>query len=265
MLFKQTKTTLSLLLISALMMTACSSVNTKTSSATAYKEVQQEMGSDGFVIERGLSIEDYLKRQQKSSMQKGSTEIVSESLWNDKYNQGFLFVDHKARRVGDVITVLIVETSSASKSASTKTSRDSSAEGGISSLLGLPSNYGMKNFMGLGQPFSPNYSGGMKNSFTGSGNTSRSDRITATISAEVIDVLPNGNLRVLGHREIKVNEENQIITVAGVIRPADIDENNAVKSTQIAEAQIKYYGDGAIARKQKEGWLTRALEYVWPF
>ena len=253
-----------MLLISVLSLAACTK-NTKTSSAQAYRDLKPELEGDGIVIERGLSIEDYLKRQQNNSMKSGASEIVSESLWNDTYNHGFLFIDHKARVVGDVITILIVETSSASKSASTKTSRDSSAEGGINSLFGMPSNYGMKDFMKLGQPFSPNFNGGMKSSFNGSGNTSRSDKISATLSAEVIEVLPNGNLKVLGHREIKVNEENQIITVSGVIRPADIDDNNAVKSTLLAEAQIKYYGDGIIARKQDDGWLSKFLDYVWPF
>jgi flagellar L-ring protein precursor FlgH len=223
-----------------------------------------EAPKESMVIKKGLSIEDYLKSQKEKEL--GYEDgIVAESLWDERYGGGYLFVDHKARKVGDVITILIVENASASKNASTQTSRDSSMDSKIDSLFGVPSNFGMKNFMGLGQPFSPNVKGEFAGSFNGSGSTSRSGRITATISAEVLAVLPNGNLKIFGHREIKVNEENQIITIAGTIRPQDIDESNSVRSTSIAEAKIQYYGNGIIARKQKEGWLAKFLDVIWPF
>lgn len=265
MTFRRTNIAICMTLTALLLMAACSKNVKKESSQAAYQRLKPEFEGDMIVIERGLSIEDYLQRHQEKSMAGGEDGIVTESLWNETSGNSFLFVDHKARNIGDVITILIVESSSASKSASTSTSRNSSSEGAINSLLGLPSNLGMKNFMGLGQPFSPNFKGSHGSSFSGSGRTSRSDKITATVTAVVIDVLPNGNLKILGRREIKVNEENQIITISGIIRQADIDDNNAIKSTAIAEAQIKYFGDGIIARKQQEGWLTRFLEKIWPF
>jgi flagellar L-ring protein precursor FlgH len=225
---------------------------------------QYKSGSKKLALERDLSIEDYLKSQQgKYSIL--SDGAAAESLWDETYGNGFLFVDHKARKIGDIITVQIIESSSASKNATTKTSRDSSIEAGVDNILGTPSHLGMKNFLNMKQPFSPNAKGSFKGSFNGSGATSRSGKITATISAEVVEVFPNGNLKIFGHREIKVNEENQIITLVGIVRPQDVDESNSVRSTSIAEAQIKYYGNGVIANKQKEGWLARFFNFVWPF
>ncbi len=215
-------------------------------------------------IKRGLGIDEYLAQEAKLSAD-APDSVETESLWDETYSTGLLFVDHKARHVGDIITVHIIESSSASKNASTKTSRDSSIDAGLDNLLGLPTNFGMKNFLNSGQPFSPNAKSNYKNSFNGSGSTSRSGKITATITAEVVEVLPNGNLRISGSREIKVNEENQIITVSGVVRPQDIDETNSVKSTTIASAQIKYYGEGIIADKQSQGWLASIFDVIWPF
>ena len=252
---------------SAAVFAASCTKNIDTKSAQinpAQLEPSQDSAGRKMVIQKGMSVEEYLK-QQKIDPLESEDEIVTESLWDETYGTGLLFVDHKARRVGDVVTVEIIESSSASKNASTKTSPDSSIEAGVDSLLGLPMNLGMKNFLDSGQPFSPNVKGGFKSGFSGSGSTSRSGKITATISAEVVEVLPNNNLRIFGHREIKVNQENQIITVSGIARPQDIDGSNSLKSTSLAEAQIKYFGTGVIGDKQNQGWLAKFFEFICPF
>ena len=256
-----------LLFAAAIFSASCTkNIDTKNAHTAPPAQTKQSLDEHGrkMVIPKGMSVEEYLKQQTKDPLE-ATVEIATESLWDDTYSTGLLFIDHKARQVGDVVTVQIVESSSASKNASTKTSRDSSIEAGVDSILGLPSNLGVKNFLNSGQPLSPNIKGGLKSDFSGSGTTSRSGRITATISAEVVEVLPNNNLKIFGHREIKVNRENQIITISGIVRPQDIDESNSVKSTSLAEAQIKYFGDGDIADKQRPGWLARFFELVWPF
>jgi flagellar L-ring protein precursor FlgH len=105
----------------------------------------------------------------------------------------------------------------------------------------------------------------MKNSFDGSGETSRNETMTASITARVMEVTPNGNLFIKGTRQVKVNNENQIITLTGLIRPVDVSPDNTVLSSYIADAKIEYTGSGPVSDKQRPGWLLRAIDFVWPF
>jgi flagellar L-ring protein precursor FlgH len=104
---------------------------------------------------------------------------------------------------------------------------------------------------------------GMKHD--GKGSTDRDGHVKAYISAVVEKVLFNGNLYIIGQREVRVNNETQYITLSGVVRPKDITSSNEVSSTFIADARITYSGTGPVADKQRVGWLGRVLDYVWPF
>jgi len=104
-----------------------------------------------------------------------------------------------------------------------------------------------------------------KNDFDGSGETTRGGSLTATITARVVDVLPNGNLALEGKREISINNETKEILVQGIVRPRDLAYDNSVYSTQIADAKIIYTGVGILGEKQKPGWLARIVDGVWPF
>ena len=177
------------------------------------------------------------------------------SLWSDDVAFGDLFSDPKARRAGDVITIKIAESSSASNSADTSTDRDSSLSAGISEFFGMKAT--------TLQDFS--VSGDMKSGFEGSGSTSRSGSLEAFITARVVEVMPNRNLKIVGSREIMVNNEKQIMTIYGVVRPRDISENNVVLSTFVADARIAYSGAGIVDDRQKPGWIANALNSVWPF
>jgi flagellar L-ring protein precursor FlgH len=89
--------------------------------------------------------------------------------------------------------------------------------------------------------------------------------VTATISAKVVEVFPNGNLAVEGKREIYVNNEKKEILLQGIVRPRDIASDNSVLSTQVADAKIMLTGIGVVGEKQRPGWLTRIFDGVWPF
>jgi flagellar L-ring protein precursor FlgH len=182
------------------------------------------------------------------------------SLWTQ--DQGSLFYDHKARNIGDIVTVAIYEQASASKEASTATGRDSNASADISKFFGLESNIGKIN-----SAIDPTslIDVGYKNDFTGTGKTSRKEDLIATLTTRVVEVLPNGNLRIAGSKTVTVNNEDQIIRLAGIIRQADISPANIVDSQHILDANIKYTGNGVISDKQKPGWLIRTLDNVWPF
>jgi len=104
-----------------------------------------------------------------------------------------------------------------------------------------------------------------KNDFEGSGETTRNGFLTATITARVVDVLGNGNLAIEGKREVVINEEKREILVQGIVRPRDLDYNNSVASSLIADAKIIYTGVGIVSEKQKPGWMARIVDAVWPF
>ena len=188
----------------------------------------------------------------------------------DPASADFLISDNRARRVGDVVMVNIVETASSKLTADTTADRSSSIDMGISSLFGkndtrlLP--FGPS--LGLKGHVSPDQSiVGAKGSstFEGTGETKRESTVTATVAARVIKVMPNGLMQIEGGREVKVNEETQVLVVRGLIRSKDISPDNTIASTYVADAQIEYYGRGVLADKQKPGWLTRLLENIWPF
>jgi flagellar L-ring protein precursor FlgH len=180
------------------------------------------------------------------------------SIWREDAPLSMLFVDQKARTVGDLVTVSIVEVASASKEATTQTGRTSSVSAGVDAFFGL------EKYVPPGA--NPAKVGGsLSNSFDGNGKTARSGKVTATVTAVVTQVLPNGNLVIEGSREVTVNNERELIVVSGIVRPKDISPGNVVLSTALGQGQIAYYGSGIIAEKQRPGWLGRALDAVWPF
>lgn len=191
------------------------------------------------------------------------------SLWKENTYRG-LFKDLRAHQVGDLVTVNIVETSKATKKATTKTGRESSIDAGISNALGWENK--IKHLTSFGNKKVRSafdnealFKANMKNDFSGSGETSRDENMTASITAVVVDVVPNGNLFIRGTRQVKVNNENQVITLTGMIRPEDISPDNTILSSYIADARIAYSGHGPVSDKQRPGWLMRAVDLVWPF
>ena len=128
----------------------------------------------------------------------------------------------------------------------------------------IEKDFGIKNFLKSGNPFSPTVSGSYKRDFKGSGSTSRKEKLVATVPATVVQVMPGGNLFIQGKREVKVNREKQFIVLEGVIRSDDISPYNTIASTQIADARIRYTGRGVLGDVQGPGWLARALDWIWP-
>ena len=182
------------------------------------------------------------------------------SLWTSESTS--MFSDQKARNVGDIVTIIISESASASKQATTSTDRETSMNAGIPNLFGLEnsdliagSNLDLENMVGA------NFS----NAFEGSGTTTRRGNLTASLTAQVIERYPNGNLKVRGGKEVMVNSEVQIIYLTGIVRTIDITAANTIPSSKVLNAKITYTGQGAIADKQQPGWLTRTLDNVWPF
>ncbi|MEO5368280.1 MAG: flagellar basal body L-ring protein FlgH [Magnetococcus sp. WYHC-3] len=180
------------------------------------------------------------------------------SIWTST-ERNALFQDNKARRVGDLLTVNILETSNASKSAKTELSRKTESDMSLGTMFGLTD--AVKTVDGMGR-FNPSAAMTGENDFTGDGSTERSSTLTATISCMVIEVLPNGYLRIEGRRDITLNNENQYIVLSGVVRPEDITAANTIQSTQIADARIEMSGDGSIDDQQRPSWFYELLSTV---
>jgi flagellar L-ring protein precursor FlgH len=194
------------------------------------------------------------------------------SLYKDGSSFNDFFIDTKARQVGDIVTVKISESSKATNSADTKAGRTSSLEAGIDTLFGTEDWYRDKvldkipSTLPKPDPFGNlSVKGSLSSDFDGSGSTSRSGDLSAFITCRVTEVLPNGNLYIVGSREVLVNHETQMIILSGVIRPRDINDDNVILSTFVSDAKIAYSGSGIINDRQRPGWLANLLNSVWPF
>ncbi len=201
------------------------------------------------------------KRVYKSPVEfPQQTEKASNgALWTPSMTGNFLFADQRARQAGDIVTVVVREEADAKRGASTMTKRASEMNTAITGFLGLLAEFKPdlldKELLG--------FKAGTD--FAGSGQTSRTEKLTATVPATVVKVLPNGNLFVEGTRTILVNREEHRFYISGVVRPADITDDNVVMSSRIAEAEIEFNGRGVISDKQGPGALIRAIDQYSPF
>ncbi len=187
------------------------------------------------------------------------------SLWAEENAHSVLFMDYKARRVNDIITVSVVENDRASGEATTNTKKKSGISAKLTGFFGSPLDFGLDNLWGGGNGFSPTIGAETDNTFDGSGKTARKGSLVASITARVIKVLPNGILVIRGRKEVTINNEEQIVNISGLVRPKDISADNTVLSIHIADARIEYTGKGVLSDRQSPGWFARGLDLVWPF
>ena len=182
-----------------------------------------------------------------------------------------LFSDSRARRVGDLVVVKIVENSKAKNKADTTADKNNTNAYGVAAAFG---NNKVKMF-----PYAPGVNGfsapvgagnlvldtGSSSALNATGETKRENTVTSSLAARVTRVMPGGLLQIEGARQTRVNEETQYMVVTGTIRAKDVAADNSIMSTQIADANIQYYGKGVLADKQKPGWFTRMMDNLWPF
>ncbi len=184
-----------------------------------------------------------------------------------------LFSDSRARRIGDIVVVNIMENSQAVNSADTETDKESNNDYGVQALFGASSVNALPYLLGGGPsalkgPVGPGtsvFQSASSSDFSGTGSTTRSNSVIASIASRVIKVLPGGILQIEGVRQTRINEETQYMVITGTIRARDISADNSIMSTQMADANIQYYGKGVLADKQKPGWFTRFMDNLWPF
>lgn len=163
-----------------------------------------------------------------------------------------LYTDHRAMRMDDILTILIVENAKAGSQSTTKTSKKNA--------------YGLNSAKGSGLlKFVPGFgvSGGSDIGYDGRGGTSREGNLVATIAARIVEVMDNGNLVVEGNKVVEINNEKEIIKVSGIVRPDDIEANNTILSCNISDAHITYSGKGVADTGRRPGVFARFFNWLF--
>lgn len=160
-----------------------------------------------------------------------------------------LYSDRRARDVGDLLTITLLENTTAQTSANTATNKESNLSLGTPSILGAPVTLGGKDILSATAK-------GARD-FTGKGNSAQSNRLQGNVTVTVVQRMPNGNLVVQGQKNLRLNQGDELVQVQGIVRPGDISADNTVPSSRVAEARIVYGGRGPVAQSNAMGWLSR--------
>lgn len=213
-------------------------------------------------------IKTYAPKQRDYTLPPSSAPVAEESspgsLLRQDGSSTILFTDPRALRVNDVLIVKIEEVADAQRQSQVDMSRDAQSNhvvravpflGRLTRDVNPPLNLEQES----------QFNGEGADSYGAQGSTGRTERFVATVPVVVRRVLPNGNLFVEGHRVILVNEEEHHFYVSGVVRPIDIDQQNSIKSSQVADAEIEFVGRGVITNNEEEGWLRRVITFLRPF
>ncbi len=173
-----------------------------------------------------------------------------------------LFEDRTASRIGDMLIIRIDERESASRDASSKLAKKNSTS------YGVPASFGLLAALQASHPgLDPAalFASESDAKFNGSGALERSGKLSATLPVRVRQVLPNGDFFVEGTKVVMVDAEEHHIYVSGIVRAADVGEDNSVPSSRVGDAEIEYAGRGDVSDQQRAGWLSRTLGKIWPF
>ncbi|OTQ36103.1 flagellar basal body L-ring protein FlgH [Gilliamella apis] len=206
----------------------------------------------------------------KKALVEGDTSIVpkmpeimntSGSIYQASQPSSFgyqpMFEDRRPRNIGDVLTIVLQENVSASKSSSINAGRNGGVNLGVKTIPHF-----LDGLVGRGK-VDTDISG--SNDFKGSGGANAKNTFSGTITVTVQDVMINGNLKVIGEKQIAINQGTEFIRFSGVVNPRTISGSNTVISTQVADARIEYVGNGYIDEAQTMGWLQRLFFNLSPF
>ena len=184
------------------------------------------------------------------------------SLWmSPRNNERGMFADKRATRKGDLLTVIVAESTVTSNVQNTTSSKKTSINDKVTQWLFTPaaSGFGTHN----GELPATNITG--DNSYTGGGSIGNLQSFNTSFTVSIIDTRPNGTLVIEGVRQVLVSGERQYVILTGIVRPEDITPENTIESTRIADAQIEMLSEGTLTEVQKEGWLTKLNNLLNPF
>ena len=189
-----------------------------------------------------------------------ATPALADSLWKQPLAPSMV-ADRKAFAVGDIVTIVVQENSTATKNNETKTSKQGSVNDAIQAFLYSPagSSFMTKNGTMPALQFASNHS------FDGAGQVNNNEQIVAQVPVRVVDVLPNRNMVIEGTRHTSFAGEQQDIVLRGVVRSEDIAANNTVFSYNVADATIKILNKGTVTNSTRKGWLLEFWDKFAPF
>lgn len=185
------------------------------------------------------------------------------SLWHPELPQNYAVFDVRARFPGDLLTIVVSETSKGRKNATTDGKADSSLSASVQDFFGLP--VSALKLIPSGYDPEAVVTAQTKRSHDAEGTTTREGTLTASVTVTVVAVDDAGNLHVQGDKIVTINSEDQHIVLTGVVRPEDILPDNSILSSRVADARISYYGYGSVGDKQGTPLGHRLFDWLWPF
>jgi flagellar L-ring protein FlgH len=184
------------------------------------------------------------------------------SLWPTAgTNERGMTADRRASRTGDILTVVVAESATATTNQNKSSNRDNTLEDAISSFIFSPGSSGL--FTHNGQLPASKVTG--QSTYSGGGSVNNSQSLSARAAVLVTDVLPNGNLVIEGARMVTFSGETQYVVLHGLVRPEDISATNTVLSTNVADARVEFVTEGVLTDAQKRGWISKLYEKLRPF
>jgi len=192
-----------------------------------------------------------------------ASALRADSLWKSSgpNPSRSMYADHKAEYAGDILTVIVQESSAAQSTQSKESTRKSSLNDAVTQFLFPPSVSGLGTHGGS----LPSIQVGGASDYTGGGQVNNSQTVTSQTAVLVTDVLPNGNLVIEGIRLVSFSGETQYIVLHGTVRPDDVSASNTVLSSNIADARVEFVSQGALNDSQKLGWFSKLYETLRPF
>ena len=240
------RASLALACVSALSLSACATVNTLSGDIKPFAPVPQ-----GVAAYPQVNVPQPLANAQNpgSIYASANSGNGGGSIYGGGGRNIKLFEDNKARDVGDLLTIVLVESTSSNTTAKTSVSKDSGVGMSAPSLFGQSVTYKGKNIL------EAEVEG--KRKFGGSGNSQQSNSLDGNLTVTVVQRMPNGNLLVRGTKQLRLNQGDELVQIQGTVRPSDIGPDNRITSDRVGDAQIVYGGKGTIARSNAMGWLGR--------
>lgn len=178
---------------------------------------------------------------------------ASGSIFNVNAGYAALVEGNRAKMVGDMLTIVLVEQTTTSKTVGTKTDRAGNAS------ITPPS----EGPLAIASPEA--LKAASQSSFKGQGNTTQTNSLAGEVGVTIVEVRPNGTALVRGEKRMLLSQGNEWVQFSGLVRLADVDQQNRIRSNQVADARIEYTGNGSIQRAGREGWLSRVFNIVSPF
>ncbi len=214
--------------------------------------------------------EDFTPIHEEISFEEKDSTIDG-AIYDEK-SSGFFASDRRAKNIGDILTVTLNESLSASKSTTNTTSKADTFGVTLPPIFSngaatksVANQFDNKLGIGNGSVDSTDFAAGANQSFSGAGTAAQSNTLSGSMTVTVVRVYPNGNLEIKGQKKLVLNDGSEYLRLSGIVRPEDISASNTISSSNVADAKITYTNSGVYAVSTKPGWLSKIFREITPF